>query len=124
VDSLTVEAPALPTAEEFLRDLQERGARVYRMREAPFVFCLTGDSEVAAYLHEIGATPYLPRNAEVVVSGLPLGAYRRAAGGTVEWDFWLQRVPVEGEETIWDAAGRLWSPTEVVERTVEPTEFA
>ena len=122
----TLTTPALPTAEEFVLRLQERGARIYRMREAPFVFCLTNEPEVAAYLHEVGAASYMPRNAENVValSGMPLGAYRRAAGGLVEWDFWLQRVPIEGDETIYEAVGRLWTPQEVAERTVEPTEFA
>jgi hypothetical protein len=122
-DVSIIEALPPPTAEEFVRKLQDSGARIYRMREAPFVFCLTNDSDVADYLHGIGASPYQPRNAEIVV-GLPHGAYRRAAGGTVEWDFWLQRVAVDGEETIWEAAGRLWSPLERAERTVEPQDFA
>jgi hypothetical protein len=104
------------TAAEFIRQLRARGARVYRMRQGP-VFCLTNDPDVAAWLHELHATPYLPRGAERTIGEGPLGSYRRAKGGRLEWDFYIHVVPVMGEETIWEAAGRQVP-------TVEPTDFA
>lgn len=105
-----------PSAEDFLRELRGRGARIFRMRIPPQVFCLTQDPEVARWLHEVGASSYLPRSAEHALGG-PAGAYQRARGGAIEWDFWVHLVPVAGEETIWEAAGRL-------ARTVEADEFS
>jgi hypothetical protein len=104
------------TAEEFIRQLKARGARVYRMR-VHAVFCLTNDPDTASWLHELRAIPYLPRNAERMVGEGPLGAYRRAKGGPLEWDFYIHTVPVMGDESIWEAAGRQVP-------TVEPTDFA
>jgi hypothetical protein len=104
------------TAEEFIRQLRARGARVYRMR-VHGVFCLTNDPETAAWLHQLGAVPYLPRNAERTVGEGPLGSYRRAKGGALEWDFYIHTVPVVGEQTVWEAAGKQVP-------TVEATDFA
>jgi hypothetical protein len=106
------------TAEEFIRELAHRGARVYRMIEVA-VICLTSDPEVAGWLHDLGATAYLPNHAEraIGMAGLPHGGFQRERRGQVEWDFYIHRIAVSGDETIWDAAGRLV-------RTVEPQEFA
>jgi hypothetical protein len=98
------------TAEEFLAKLRERGGRVYRMRQLA-VFCLTDSPETAQWLLDLGGVPYLPRNAtpgEVT----PRGAYRRARRGKVEWDIYIHTIPVQGEETIWEAAGRITDTVE------------
>ena len=105
-----------PTAEEFLLELRGRGARVYRMPSVQ-VFCLTNDPAVAQWLHQLGASSYVPTDSERSLGGLPMGAYQRATGGSPEWDFYIHLIPVEGDETIWEAAGRIT-------RTVDPEEFA
>jgi len=118
-ESVTVPSPAdTPTftADELLQELRLRGARVYRMREV-LVFALTNDAKLAEWLEALGGRPYLPRHAERLFMDLPPGAYRRARGGSAEWDIWIHTIPVRGEETVWEAAGR-WA------REVEPTEFA
>ena len=81
------------------------------------VFTITNDPEVATWLHSLNAVPYLPQGGERAIGGMPLGAYRRAKDGQLEWDFYIHTVDVEGEESIWEAAGK-------VGKTVEPTEFA
>ncbi len=114
-----VPSPADPeplTAEQLLRQLRARGARIFRMREVA-VFTITSDVEVARWLQELGAVPYQPQGTEHAFGGGPLGAYRRARDGRVEWDFYIHRIPVEGEESVWEAAGKL-------ARIVDPQEFA
>ena len=104
------------TADELLRELRERGGRIFRMREV-FVFTLTNDQDVARWLLELGARGYRPYGAEVALQHLPTGAFLRAKGAQAEWDLYIHTIPVRGEETIWEAAAR-WA------KTVEPTEFA
>ena len=103
------------TAEQLLDEMKRRGARVYRMREVA-VFALTNDPECARWLMKLGARTYTPRHSEGSFD-LPLGAYRRAPEGPPEWDMYVHIIPVEGEETIWEAAGR-------VAPTVEAVDFA
>lgn len=109
------EQPLLSAA-RFLREVHRQGGRVYRMPEI-YVFCITSNPDLAAWLIKLGATPYQPRGTVRSIHMLPLGAYERARGGTVEWDLYIHDLPVSGEETIHEAAGRF-------ARTVEPTEFA
>jgi hypothetical protein len=97
--------PSLPTAEEFLAEVREREGRVYRMREH-HVFCLTTNPETANWLLRKGGRTYLPRTANRSFDS-PLGAYRRAPEGPPEWDICIHTIPVAGEETIWEAAGRV-----------------
>jgi len=111
------ERPEELSAEELIHELRARGGRIYCFQEVA-VICLTSSAELAAWLHEHGASPYVPRGTDRALEGLPLGgAYRRARGGTVEWDFYVHLIPVVGEETVWEAAGRLVM-------TVQATEFA
>lgn len=104
------------TAEDLILELRNRDGRVYRFVEVA-VICLTKNPKTAAWLHKLGGRPFVPKYAERSLEGMPLGAYRRAKGGVIEWDFYIHLIPVVGDETIWEAAGRL-APT------VVPEDFA
>lgn len=88
------------TAPELLDAIREKGGRVYRMREAPVVFCLTTSQECASFLLDMGAKPFRP-----VHMPEPLhGGYERSRGGVREWDLVIHMIETEGEESIWEAA--------------------
>jgi hypothetical protein len=103
------------TAAQLLEEMRERGCRIYRMRERA-VFVLTNDAECATWLLELGARSYHPKSWEPSFD-MPLGAYRKAPEGPPEWDMWIHIIEVKGEETIWEAAGK-------VAPTVEAVDFA
>src|SRR4029077_5675764 len=90
--SFRAPAPPRPAA-EVLAEIRERGGRVYRMRSSR-AFCLTDDPQVAEWLLSIGATPFTPQNAD---EAIPPGAYKRARGGKVEFDLWVDTIPVTEE---------------------------
>jgi hypothetical protein len=105
------------TADELLREIRRRGGRIFR-GGIIVVFVITSNQELASWLLAMpGAMPYKPVGSEPAYATLPLGAYERAKGGTVEWDIVIHGIPVDGEESIYDAAGRL-------ARTVNPAEYA
>jgi hypothetical protein len=112
------ERPEEYSAEELLREIAHRGGRVYRMLQQPLTFCLTANADLAAWLHTKGAVPYMPTHASREPDALPRGSYKRAQGGINEWDFYIHTIEVVGEETIWEAAGRLFC------KTVRPADFA
>jgi hypothetical protein len=89
------------TAHELLAKVREHGGRIYRMRIPPVVFCLTDDPKLASWLIALGAAPFASAAQE---PGLPRGVYRRERGSKVEYDLYLQRIPVIGETLVWDAA--------------------
>lgn len=80
------------TARELIDRIHARGGRTFRMVEPPNVFMLTDDGKLSVGLQRIG--------------GVLFNEYRRARGGTLEYDVWLNRIEVEGEQTIWEAAAR------------------
>ena len=97
------DAPA-HTARALVARVLREGGRVYRMREL-CVFVLTENPELATWLLKLGGMPYLPRNTTPTYD-TPLGAYRNAPGGTPKWDIYIHPIPVKGEQTVWEAAGR------------------
>jgi hypothetical protein len=99
---LDVNGEAEYTADELIAEIAERGGRIYRMR-AVLAFCITSDPELAEWLVKLGACGYLPVGAERTLD-VPVGAYRRARGGAIEWDLYIHTIPVRGEKTIWEAA--------------------
>lgn len=82
-------------ARELIEQIRKRGGRVLRMKEPPSVFVLTDSEPLVDWLFGRGATP--------VVTAEP---YKRARGGSVEWDVWIHPVPVLGDETLWEASAR------------------
>jgi hypothetical protein len=92
------------TAQQLLDEIESRGGHIFRMREL-YVFVITDDGELADWLLKLGGTPFLPRHMAFDGS-LPLGGYRDSVGGPVKWDIYVHHIPVLGEETTWEAAGR------------------
>jgi hypothetical protein len=93
------DAPTM-TAAELIERITADGGRVLRMKTPPSVFVLTNSAELAHWLFDRGATTFTAR-------GLTLdGSYKRAKGGTDEWDVWIHPIPVLGEATLWEAAAR------------------
>jgi hypothetical protein len=101
------------TASEFLDQVRERDGRVFRM-QVHAVFCLTQNPETAQWLLDLGGSHYKPVGAIPGYAG-PLGGYLRAKGGMPEWDIWIHIIPVAGEESIWEAAGRVAPTVEAVD---------
>lgn len=98
------DAAALPTASEFVAEIKQRGGRVLRMREH-HVFVITNEPETAGWLLGLGGLPYRPAHGQPSWD-VPFGAYRRAREGPPEWDIYVHMIPVAGEQTIWEAAGK------------------
>jgi len=96
------DAPRL-TARELLREIHRRGGRVYRM-PITAVFCLTTDPELAGWLIELGGSPYAPRGYGMHPNHD--GSYFRdgRTRKVKEWDIYIHRIPVKGDETVHDAA--------------------
>ena len=99
---------ALPTAAEFLDEIRAQGGKVYRMREH-HVFVITRNAQLAERLLKLRGLTYRPVGANPSWD-FPLGAYRRSREGPPEWDIYIHAIPVSGDETIWQAAGKR-SPT-------------
>lgn len=91
--------PTTPTAAELVQQIRDRGARIYRMRVPPQVFCLTGNPEVAAWLRKLGGRPFTPPGMGIDSDG----SYARARG-VREWDVYIHTIPVDDDKTIWEAA--------------------
>ena len=94
----------LPTASELVLETQRRGARVFRMREV-CVFAITNDPATAEWLLKQGALPFKPFGTSSTWE-YPLGAYKRARDEGPEWDLYIHIIPVAGDESVWEAAGR------------------
>jgi hypothetical protein len=90
------------TARQLLAHIRRKGGRVYRMPEV-LVFCLTTDREFAEWLIAQGGKPYLPAG---VTPAMAHGGYLRAQGGKIEWDIYIHTIPVKGERTVWEMAGK------------------
>jgi hypothetical protein len=77
------------------------------MRAPGKVFVLTTDPTLAARLQRLGGSSFNPPGANKVPTPetTPPGAYYRSRGGSLEWDIWIGAIAVEGDETIWEAAG-------------------
>lgn len=80
------------TAKALLDRIRSRGGRVYRMTAPPNVLVLTNSEELVHGLEKLGAKV--------------ANEYHRERGGTKEWDLWIVGIPVEGEQSIWEAAAR------------------
>lgn len=104
------------TARQLLVKIQRAGGRVYRFPSGS-VFVLTDSRELANELVELGGAPYTPQGADQTME---VGSYRRARGGTIEWDIYIHAIPVldETEGAIWEMAGRRNA------ETVNPLDFA
>jgi len=95
-------APAL-TAERLLARIREKGGRPLAMRQER-VFVLTDNEELATWLLERGAKGHSPAGYGGLF-GQPDGAYHRARlshGGKIEFDVWIDTIPVAGP-SVWEA---------------------
>jgi hypothetical protein len=102
VEKLLFQLGQTQTADELLAEIRDRGGRVYRM-QSERVFCLTDNAELAEWLLAQGGRPYSPRNIGRALAEHPPGAYYRAGrGGTIEYDCWIDPIPVSGE-SLWEA---------------------
>jgi hypothetical protein len=101
-------------ADELVKEIRARGGHVLRMRESG-VFALIRDVELARWLVKLGAKAYRPPWAELAHTDGPMGAYKRAHDGPIEWDLWIHIIPVLGEESVWQAAGRVGVETVAAE---------
>src|SRR5262249_59352210 len=90
------------TAAQLIKAIRDDGGRVYRTTVPGNVFVLTGDVKLAARLQGLGGRPFNPPG---YVPDDEMGGYYRARGGSVEYDIGITPIPVEGDETIWEAAG-------------------
>jgi hypothetical protein len=103
MSALRVPSPAdVPTmnARELIARIQGEGGRVLRMKQSPSVFVLTDNEQLVDWLFDRGATTFRDRNVRQD------GSYKRASGGSDEWDVWIHPIPVLGDESIWEAAAR------------------
>jgi len=95
------------TAEALIERIKARKGRVYCM-PSRMVFCLTQDVELRDGLIKLGGRYH---------SGVGLAGsagYKRAReGDALEWDIWIHQIPVEGDTTIYEAAGGLLPKEEV-----------
>jgi hypothetical protein len=89
------------TAAQLLKAIRDDGGRVYRTRGPGSVFVLTDDPKLAARLQRLGGRPHNPAGSGVD----EMGGYLRARNGSVEYDIGITAIPVEGEVSIWEAAG-------------------
>lgn len=81
------------TAAELISKIENAGGRVLRMKAPPNVFVLTDNFKLAQRLVDRGASQHH-------------GNYKRARDGRDEWDLWIHPIPVLGEETVWEVAGK------------------
>jgi len=93
------------TAAQLVKAIRADGGRVYRMREPGRVFVLTEEPRLAAKLLRLGGQSFVP-------VGMPdgvmddMGGYLPARDAERrQYDIWIQAIPVEGEQSIWEAAG-------------------
>lgn len=81
--------------------IRARGGRVFCL-PSRMVFVLTTDEILRDGLVELGG-----RYHSTPTGGGP-GGYKRGDG--LEWDIWIHMIPVEGETTIYEAAGGKLPP--------------
>jgi hypothetical protein len=92
------------TAEALIERIKARGGRIFCM-ETRMVFVLTTDKELRDGLIKLGGR-FHSTNA-----GGGLGGYKRSRDSDkLEWDIWIHTIPVEGETTIYEAAGGKLPP--------------
>ena len=90
-------------AEGLLTEIEQLGGRIFRYTEAPRVFVLTQDEQLAQWLFLLGGKAFLP--AHLTPGDLaPKGATTRVKGGPWEWDIEIGIIPVSGDVTLWEAA--------------------
>jgi hypothetical protein len=93
------------TAAALVERIRRAGGRIHRMQEPGGVFVLTEEPRLAAKLLRLGGQSFTP-------VGMPdgvmddMGGYLPGRGAEKrQYDIWIQAIPVEGDETIWEAAG-------------------
>lgn len=93
------------SAAALVERIRRAGGRLYRMQEPGRVFVLTEDPRLAAKLLRLGGRSFAP-------AGMPtsaiddMGGYLPGNGAEQrQYDIWIQAIPVEGDQTIWEAAG-------------------
>lgn len=93
------------TAEKLVERIHARGGRVFCL-PSRMVFVLTTDEVLRDGLMELGG-----RFHSTATGGGP-GGYKRGRqkGDKIEWDIWIHTIPVEGETTIYEAAGGKLPP--------------
>jgi len=95
------------TAEALVERIKARGGRIYTM-PSRMVFVLTQDVELRDGLISLGGRYH---------SGVGLAGsagYKRAReGDALEWDIWIHQIPVEGDTSIYTAAGGKLPPLEI-----------
>ena len=90
------------TAAQLVKAIRDDGGRVHRMLQPGNVFVLTEDRRLAERLQRLGGHPFNPPGYQAVDE---LGGYLLARDGVVQYDLGITAIPVEGDETIWEAAG-------------------
>lgn len=99
------------TAEALIERIKARKGRVYCM-PSRMVFVLTDDTELRDGLIKLGGRFH---------SGPGLagssGYKRSREGDAIEWDIWIHQIPVEGDTSIYEAAGGLKPPLPKEEAT-------
>src|SRR5262245_4026724 len=87
------------TAEKLVERIRARGGRLFCL-PSRMVFCLTTDETLRDGLAELGGRFHSTSAGQ----GGPGGCDR---GGKLEWDIWCHMIPVDGEETLYEAIRRL-----------------
>jgi hypothetical protein len=98
--SFREQAPPRPAA-ELLAEIRERGGRVYRFR-VERVFCLTDDPALVEWLLGLGARGFTAVGDNPLARELPGAYYRSNRERKIEYDLWLDPIPVEDD--LWEAA--------------------
>jgi hypothetical protein len=94
------------TAKKLIERIEARGGRVICM-PTRMVFCLTTDPELRDGLIKLGGRYYSSPTHINTEAGYKRG---REPGDSLEWDIWIHTIPVEGEQTIYEAAGGRLPP--------------
>ena len=93
------------TAEKLVERIRAKGGRLICL-PSRMVFCLTTDETLREGLIKLGGRYHSSSAGD----GGP-GGYKPARDSDkLEWDIWIHQIPVEGEQTIYEAAGGKLPP--------------